>query len=412
MFTSTTQKKDTSTRLLIGLISGLALLWGQANSQTFISHNSINLEIKQEAQRLFQRALSDHELQKGKQTLKSGKALDNFFSHRLFRPAEIQNSWYQQKIQSAPRVPGLELTTVVQHNEYNPFFTEQESNSRVRLGLDLDLLREGWIGNKAKEKKLALEQAIHNLGASEESKKSNYSYLYNCLVYNFNQTKQDLLEKRIDFLQSFISIYYQLYFSHELAFEKIITQKSRLNEAKLLFDSGKTFNKTLKGQIGKENIPILEVESMPVLQLDLEALIQEKGLEKNQEDLYHLTKDLLEIKYPGYGLPKLRLYSRYNWGAQGLENAPGSFFSAGASLRMPLTFNHSKEKELANLELALEQENQKEKWYNRTKEIMILFEEYQYKLKQYSNFQHSLFHLEEKLRQEKVLLENPRAAHS
>jgi len=79
---------------------------------------------------------------------------------------------------------------------------------------------------------------------------------------------------------------------------------------------------------------------------------------------------------------------------------------------MPIFSNHSKEKELANLELALEQENQKEKWYNRTKEIMILYEEYQYKLKQYSNFQHSLFLLDEKLRQEKVLLESNRGAHS
>lgn len=382
-------------------------------AQVLVSDNRpINREIAIKASGLLEASLGIYDDRLPDNAAPTMSSLQSFFSKSLFQSELLKDEWFDTQIQRVKRNKGIDLASSIQHTEYGEFFDEDENNSRARIGLEADLLDEGYLKWLRERKRLELDQQIHQMESAAKSRDRNYAFLYNCLIYSFNLEKQKILEKRIKFLEKFIDIYYQLYFAHEMAFEKIIDQKSRLEEAKILLDGSKAFNKALEDEIGKENIAVLDAKTIPLVQIKIDELLDPTELKNYQDSLGTLQAEAIDLKYKNSNDSKLKLFARYNWGDRFENTSRKTFISMGATFRTPIRFDRGLREELSEYEKAMNQEVFSEKWYNRVKEIMILYEEYQFKLKQYSNFLHKIFHFDEKLRQERVMLDNRQRAHS
>ena len=394
------------------LFSFLCLIAANGISQTLVNNRPINQTITRKAALLLEQNLPETFVPEAIENDQSIDQLDGFLKTSLFQTELLKKEWFDTQIQRVKRRVGIDFTASGQFNEYGVLFDDDEDVSRLRVGVDMDLLDEGWLKWRREKAKLEVEQQIHEMKSLLKSKDRNYAYLYNCMIYSFNQSKEKLLLKRIKFLEAYLDILYQLYFAHELAFEKIIDQKSRLEEARILYAGCLQFNEALEQELGAENVTILNADDLPILQLDIEKLLDPTELNAFRDSLSKLENEAIALKYAKRNDTKLKLFTRYNWGDRFENTDTKTFWSFGATFRTPLTFDRSLREELVQYEKAMVEEKFSEEWYNRVKEIMILYEEYQYKLKQYSNFLHKIFHGEEKLRQERVLLNSERDVHS
>ena len=338
--------------------------------------------------------------------------LDKFLGTRLFQTELLKDNWYSSRIAQLKRQTGVQLSAFYQQNEYGAYYDDFENDVRFRAGLEYDLLENGLFERKNNRKRMEKDQEIHQMESLMGSRQRDYSYLYNCLIYNFNKEKILLLRERIPFLKEYIHLLYELYFAHELSYDQIIDQKSRLKEAEIMLAAARQFNEALEKEIGVENIAPLAARQLPIVQIDVEALLDPTDLNNYQKGLQRLKSERIDMSYRKRMEARLRLFARYNYGSYRTSSDERAFTSFGMSFQAPIQFNKKSSTELATLEKAMVEEEVSEVWYNRVKEIMILFEEYQYKMKQYSNFLHKTYRIEEKMRVEKVLLDSRQDVHS
>jgi len=398
--------------LILLTISIVIACTTNAAAQTLVNNRPINQTITRQAALLLEQNLPNKTLKISEEDPEIISELHNFLNTSLFQSELLKDEWYESEIARVKRNYGIDFTASAQSNEYGVFFDRNEDASRMRIGLDFELLDEGYLKWRKEQARLRVEQELHNMKSMLKSRDRNYAYLYNCMIYNFNKSKEKILQRRIQFLEPYLDLLYQLYFAHEMAFEKIIDQKARLEEAKILLEACHKFNEALENELGAENVSRIDGDRLPVVQIDIASLLDPSELNAFRDTISQLEKKSIDLKYAKRNDAKLKLFTRYNYGDQFQATETNTFFSFGATFRVPVIFDKGLRNELAQYEKAMVEEKFSEEWYNRVKEMMILFEEYQHKLKQYSNFLHNIFHVEEKLRQERVLLESRRDVHS
>lgn len=404
---------QTKTNVLLCLILAVFLFPETLTAQVERPSKALNHSIAQKAFTLLQNNLSDSEPLPPAPPASVLHELQDFLQTQLFQTEMLKDNWYSGKIEQLRRQTGLNLSANYQHNEFGAFYENLDDGSRFRAGLEFDLLENGLVEKRNARKRLQKDQEIHRMESIMGSRERDYAFLYNCLIYQFNIQKISLLNERIPFLQEYISLLYELYFAHEMAYDQIIDQKSRLKEAEIMRAAAHQFNEALEQEIGMENIAALDAAVMPIVQIDIEQLLNADDLNAYQDRLKTMKEERIDLSYRKRLDARLKLYSRYNYGNHPTNvNTERAFTSFGISFQTPIQFNRRTPDELATYEKAMVAEEVSEVWYNRVKEMMIIYEEYQYKLKQYSNFLHKTFRLHEKLRVEQVMLDSHRDVHS
>ncbi len=385
----------------------------KAVAQVPRSSKILNNNIAQRAEQLLQHHLPlfDSPLLDGSQLELTN--LEQFLNTKLFQTELLKDNWYSSKISQLKSQTGVQFGASYQHNEYWSFDDTFENDARFRVGLDFDLLENGLIQKSVTLKRLRKDQEIHQKESVLNSRNRDYAFLYNCLIYNFNREKIALLQERIPFLQEYVRLLYELYFAHEMSYDQIIDQKSRLKEAEIMLAAAEQFNEALQQEIGGENIALLATDQLPVVQIEVEQLLDPSDMNEYQQALRQLKNERIDLTHNKRMEARLNVFARYNYGSiRTSTSGQQDFTSFGMTFRTPIQFKRKFSSEMAQYEKAMVDEEISEVWYNRVKEIMIYYEEYQYKLKQYSNFLHKVFRLEEKLRVEKVLIDSRQDIHS
>ncbi len=335
-----------------------------------------------------------------------------FLNAKNFTTEHFENLLYATKLQLAKKDNSINLYTSFHQNNYALNSEDNEDRSRFNAGVDLELLRNGFAERKKRIAKLKGEMRVDQMLAPSEAKDKNYAYRYNCLIYAFNQEKIGLLEERIVFLDAYVKMMYELYFAHELAYSKIIEQKGRLEEVQIILESTLHYNAALENELGLENIIPLNTTNLPLANIDIDQLLAEDGLDFFQDSLKQLMGKQIELKYDQNLRSRLRTYARYNYGNFGTEINSPNFLSFGVRFNTPINFGKNATNEAVEYEKILLDKSFANEKYNNIKELINYYSEYQYKVKQYNNFIHKLFKIQEELRVEKVLMENQRSVHS
>lgn len=340
------------------------------------------------------------------------QSFGGFLNAKNFTTEHYDNLLFSAQVALAKKDNSLNLYSSIHQNNFALSAEDNEDRSRFNLGLDVEILRDGFAERKKKVNKVKKDFEVERLRAPAEFKDKNYAYRYNCLIYAFNQEKLQLLENRISYLERYINMMYELYFAHELAYAKIIQQKGRLEETQILTEGILNYNTALEKELGIENIIPLNTQNLPMADIDIDQLLSEEDLNIFHEELKRVIGEQIELKYENSLRSRLKAYARYNYGDFGSLTDRPDFFSFGLRFNTPLSFSNKVREEAVEYEKILLDKNLENEKYNNTKELINYYSEYQYKLKQYNNFVHKLFTIQEELRVEKVLMENDRSVHS
>ncbi len=337
------------------------------------------------------------------------KEVEAFFQTNFQGIDSLQLMWFENQKRLIKKDLGLNLTSSIGFNDrYIENEGEQSFGTRLRAGLEWNLLDEGMGKRKNDLKKLQNEQAIFFLESKLKSKERNYPYVYNNLIYAFNEEKIYWLQQRIWFLYDFIEILYELYHNHDLAYTELIDFKTKLEESKVLKKAYMRFNQALE-QTMKDQVVEIDASKLPLFEINLEALLEDTTFQNLQEELATIKKKQIDLKYDASKDIRLAVATHYNYRSNVENNA---YPSMGATFRIPIRFNKSERRKAINLESQMLDEDVNYVFFNNVKELMVLFQEYNSKLKQFVAFRHKVATLNERERLEEVLLKGEQTTHS
>ncbi len=285
-----------------------------------------------------------------------------------------------------------------------------EPGSRWRAGLEWDVLNDGFFDKKRKSKAVEEELKMLELEAGLRRRTSNYPFIYNKIIHAVNQQKIELLHQRIPYLESLLEILTDLYYIHDVKYTEVLDVKKKVEESKALLGTYEKFNHAFTSRVQQDTLE-LDAGKFPILNIDIDKLLNDTIYEQLISKMVDVKKEAIMNKDANVNLPNLKLFGNYNLRTRTFEY-DRSFTSFGASFSMPIDFN-KKEKRMSNfLEKELIQQKADNQVYNNTRELLNLYQEYSYKMKQYIAFLHNKARLEEQLRVERVLLNFDRRGHS
>ncbi|RMG79671.1 MAG: hypothetical protein D6714_16045 [Bacteroidetes bacterium] len=336
------------------------------------------------------------------------RAVTQFFETRYEAADTLKMAWFEKQKALIKKDLGLYATGSTGMNEQ---FAENDGatalGARVRLGVEWELMENGLGSRRQKLEKLEKEREIFALENRLEDKNRNYPYLYNNLIFAFNEAKTELLDQQIAFLQTYVGVLYDLYHNHDLSYTELIDVKTRLEEAKVLRKAFKRFNETFAKTMNNA-VAGIDARQLPLVEVNLETLLNDTVFEQMQTQLIRAKQDLAALDNAAKNR-SFRVGVHYNYRSNAIQNA---YPSLRATVRMPLRFDRAERLEKESLEMKMIDSGADFIFYNNARELMNIYQEYNYKLKQYVAFRHKMARLNEEARLEQVLLKDEQLAHS
>ena len=298
--------------------------------------------------------------------------VEQIFQTNFEEVDSLQLMWFENQKRLIRKDLGLNAVSTLGMNEQ---FIENNGESsfgmRMRAGLEWNLLGNGINSRKQALRKLTKEQEIFFLESKieqkeqKEQKEQNYPHLYNNIIDAFNKEKIFLLEQRIWFLQGIVDVLYELYHNHDLSYTELIDYKTKLEESKVLRRAFERFNGAFSQAMNTEVLDI-NVIQLPLLEIEIDALLSDTTFQKMQEELAVVKKDLIEIQHTSVNNINLRVATDYNYRSNTLNNTYPSF---NTSFRMPLKFDKKERHRAEELEIEMLDKDMNYVFYNNSREL-------------------------------------------
>ncbi len=286
------------------------------------------------------------------------------------------------------------------------------SGSRTRVGIEWNVLREGWLGNQQRAKRLNDQRKLDNLKFALDNNDSKLYYRFNLMIYLFNEEKIKLLAAREAQLIEQQKLLYQVYFLKGILYEEIIDIKSRIEQVKVQLKNYRDYNEWFESTLGENHMDTnFSIAELPVLHVNLDYLLHENSKEVLLDSIQQLEQKIAFGADRGINDVSLRVqaYRNLNHFSDELRDTR-KFNSIGVGLSVPLELLFSK-KTKDNLAYAKIQNRQHFNNYealNTSSEIINYYYEYNYKMKTYMEFLHKEMLYREKIRVETVNQKNYR----
>lgn len=330
-------------------------------------------------------------------------SINKFLADSLLKKAEIKD--YKGDI-------GLVLNTFYNRN-FTPGFVETEDLfyiQRLNVGVDWNILNNGFVTNQLKAKQRENELEISRLQQNKISVEDNYEDLYNYIIYLFNTKKLERIDDRINIIDRQVQIAEMLYSSKERSWEDIIEMKAKKSRAEKQYRKWSNYNTILRDKIMFSTAldQYFNADALPILDPDPALLFQHRAdsVQTSSDRILALTKENVDIKHNRLKDYTVTPFIRYSFLAQ-QETFDRNFSSVGARVRIPLRWGNKssvKEAEKLMIESTTGGEIQ-----NNDHRLLNYYYEYQYKLEQLIEFYYTHFKIEERLRKEiiKYQFEDP-----
>lgn len=280
------------------------------------------------------------------------------------------------------------------------------SGSRTRVGLEWNILREGWLGNQQKAKRLNDQRKLDNLKFALDNNDSKLYYRFNLMIYLFNEEKIKLLAAREAQLIEQQKLLYQVYFLKGILYEEIIDIKSRIEQVKVQLKNYRDYNEWFESTLGENHIDTdFAIAELPVLHVNLDYLLHENSKEVLLDSIQELEQKIAFGADRGINDVALRVqaYRNINHFKDELRDMR-AFNSIGVGLSVPLEllFNKKTKNNLAYAKIKNRQHFNNYEALNTSSEIINYYYEYNYKMKTYMEFLHKEMLYREKIRVETV----------
>jgi len=395
-------------------ILGIGLLFLSTQSAYGQSTNDPVVEkISKEILQLIRKNLNDQPT--------SGQSGDLETADRLFNSTapnlDLTNhdQIYHHQIKKLKKDIGLNLKAQHFINHDQSFDAEDGadsnlSGSRTRVGVEWNILREGWLGHQQKARQLEKKRQLDNLKFALDNNDNKLYYRFNLMIYLFNQEKIRLLTHREAQLIEQQKLLYQVYFLKGILYEDIIKVKSQIEQVNVQLKNYKDYNDWFESTLGNSGLDTdFAVQELPVLHLNLDYLIHENTKDVLLDSIQKLEEDIafgadrgindISLKVQGY-----RNMNQYKNELRDTRN----FNSIGVGLSIPfeLLFNKKNKNDLAYAQIKNRKSFNNYEALNTSTEIINYHYEYNYKMKTYMEFLHKEMLYREKIRVETVNQKN------
>ncbi|MCB0517440.1 MAG: hypothetical protein H6577_17330 [Lewinellaceae bacterium] len=321
---------------------------------------------------------------------------------------------YDLQIKQAERDWGLNIRTQFYHNFDQSYLLDdeidaQQNPTRLRIGLEWDLLNEGFFGHQNKVRQLRNEKEMDWLEFDQRRNKERYFYRFNILIYYFNQQKIQILKERQNSLKIQLALLHRIYYLRDIFFDEIIAMKSDLEQIEVQLKNYLDYNAFMESSLGIDKFPDkIDVEKLPVVDLDIHRMLQDSSFHAATETIQRLMRENENLRNNPLNDISLRLQLHQNLGLAGPNGNTRVYTSAGftASVPFEVLAGNKIDTELSAAKIAEQAQWQRYEDLNNSTDIINLYYEFNYKMKQYVEYLYKHILYEEKLRVEQVFRED------
>ncbi len=282
---------------------------------------------------------------------------------------------------------GLQLQSGVTHNFAGSVLEDDGSfyDWRSQLGLDWDLLRNGWASNQRLLKQRELEWYAEKLDLLQSYRDRTYRQTFDFIVYTFNRHKIEVIEKRLNLLQELQSVANKLFYLKFVQWEDVLDILSKKSETDLFLKNYQVYLDAVQLSpdyqgMNLQELPVFDINYPMLEDQGLDTTLQYQSIEyqtKAIDQKFHWTKDIgvrAQLRYNYYDGSLSSLYKQRD------------FLTAGISFSMPIPYRPKDHKRL----VAAKKEKIRTEYrlhnQNLQNELLTHYYEYEYSLKQFIHF--------------------------
>ncbi len=322
-----------------------------------------------------------------------------------FTSNDIANSYkdaIDQQIRAKKGDIGLNLKGDYTEN-FTPGFSVDEDltfKRRFYVGLEWDIINGGLFDASNKIHQLKMESILKEYEALEYAEKENYRYLFNYINYLFNQKKIEILEERRGLVAKQLNFTKELYYLHYVGWEKVLQYQAKVEDIDHQIYQIKSFNKHIPASIPDSLLASgLSADQLPLFDVNLDSLMKIYYEHHAEDTVTQIKLAIYRDNIKWWKDITLKPYVRYNIYMDEF-NVSKNYGSAGVTLSVPLRF-HNKGKLMRSQEAIYRSEQMKE-LEGGDNELVNIYAEFGYKLKQIKEFYYRKLLNDELIRKELV----------
>lgn len=252
---------------------------------------------------------------------------------------------------------------------------------RIQSGIDWNILGNGYLANRNKERILANESEIARLKDKEKGSPDQLLLTYNSIIYSFNIRKTELLEKRKKISEEKLNSIGELYYLHQVPNTKFMEALQQQVQISSQYQLYKAYNDQLNLIINPATLP---AGLLPVFDIDQEKLMLLAGIHPSADSIRLLASENFRLQSALVNDMRLAANLRYNYYDM-INISNRGFVSAGLNFSMPLRLQKSSTDQFVKAQQDLELEEQRYLDQQLRLNIANYFYEFRYKLKQYAD---------------------------
>lgn len=271
---------------------------------------------------------------------------------------------------------------------------------RFFVGLEWDIIKGGLFDAGNHIHQMKMESILKEYEALEYAEKENYRYLFNYVNYIFNTKKIEVLKERRTLVEKQLNYTKELYHLRYVGWENVLDYQSKLEDIDHQIFQYQNFNKHIPVNIPDTLLASsLTADDLPLFDVDLDSLMKIYYTHHSEDTVTQIKLAIYKDNIKWWRDISLRPYVRYNMYMDEF-NAFKNYGSAGVLLRVPLRF-HNKEKLIKAQEAIYESEQLKE-LQGQDNELVNIYAEFGFKLKQIKDFYYRKMLNDELIRKELV----------
>jgi hypothetical protein len=296
---------------------------------------------------------------------------------------------------------GLKLNSTYLTNYGTNIFNLEDNlimQARLQVGLELDLLKGGYIENRTKANALDYQSKIDNHQLTSSSYKYTYLKQFNSLIYLFNKQKIDLLNRRLLLLETLSKNENALFHKRLLKKEDILETQQRYNQVQALTHIYAPYNKSMDSVLGKG----FTIQQVSGFDLNESLILNSIKNDISDDSLKYWVSKLVNSQDRWYNQLQIGAFGRYNYYDMVGTTPDRGFYSVGVNASLPILsgFYQSQKRKPIEIEAKLES-IQKTRDF-QTEELLNDIYEFRYKLHQFITFTYKKQVFEEQVRLEDV----------
>jgi len=271
---------------------------------------------------------------------------------------------------------------------------------RLYFGLEWDIIKGGLFDASLKVDQLKMQAVLKEYEMLKLSEKDNYRYLFNYINYIFNRQKIEILEERLTLVEKQLKYTKELYHLRYVGWEDVLKYKYKVEDIYHQISQYKNFNKHIVTNIPDTLVAQnINTKHLPLFDINLDSLMKIYYSHHSEDTVTQIRLALYKNSIKWWKDISLKPYVRYNMYINEF-NAFRNYGSAGVGLTVPLRF-HNKKK-LIRAQETLYQSEQNKGTEAGDNELVNIYSEFSFKLKQIKEFHYKKIINDELIRKELV----------